>query len=144
VNQTDHSQKQQGQDYMVDASTPESSVGWGFKRCGRQCADGHCRGTLRHFRQYFSEFDKKNWFQLVQKHFTVKDIVYCCALLTLVFQNWPLCIPSLFVFNFFLISDVGCFHNLAFPFCSVMVDSRIVSSDSESQKSVTFLKTTLE
>jgi hypothetical protein len=34
-----------------DALPPPSSVAGGFQGCGWQCANGHYRATLRHFRQ---------------------------------------------------------------------------------------------
>jgi hypothetical protein len=51
VDQTGNSQKEPDQDHQDctdDASPPQSLVGKSFQRCGRQCADGHYRATLRH------------------------------------------------------------------------------------------------
>jgi hypothetical protein len=60
VDKTSFSRKRQDQDSAEDTPIPQSSTGWGFQQCGRQCADGHCDATMQHL----STAVLKVWFEL--------------------------------------------------------------------------------
>lgn len=144
VDQTGHSQEQEGRDYAVDASTPASPGVWSFNGVGGNVQTG----TVVQHCDAFDSIPRRSFKNLVSAG---PEVVHCIGYY-LVLCSFHVSVPelslmhpaSVWVSNFFLIGDVGCFHTLAFSFCSVMVDSRIVSSDRECKKSAILFKITVE
>jgi hypothetical protein len=88
------SQKEPDQNYVEDASTPQSSYGRGYQHCGQQCTDRHYRTTLRHLSTILLGI----WLEYLLP--TRPEAFHCnrhCTLLWpffVAFQNWPLCNPK--------------------------------------------------
>jgi hypothetical protein len=82
VDKTGDNQHELDKDYTEDASTSRSSVGGGFQRCGRQCADGHYRAIL----QYISTIVLGVGFELLvlagpkKCHYNGQGLLLCFSL----------------------------------------------------------------
>jgi hypothetical protein len=114
-------QKQPDQDYTEDTPTAQSSVGWSFQQCGRQCVDEHCCASLQHF----STTVLGVWFKLLIStsaeifHYNGHCLLQCptsgsVPKLALVHpKRVNITFPTDgWVLNFFLPGDVECFQSI--------------------------------